>query len=198
MLLAPFVLLYLLMAAGVVIFVMIWTIVRARQRGVAAMLRTIGVWAAAVLLTTAAGVSWVLAEWRSPVDASADDLVGRWVSESSEGTAAIELRSDGSARVEDVPSIAAWSFQWLEDAPDLPETFTGGAVWEPPPFEQVVLSCEGGESFSLQWQTVESPTGTIYLEFIAGDPDSPEYFGEFRRVDTDEAPTSGSTSETAC
>ncbi|MEI5583959.1 MULTISPECIES: hypothetical protein [unclassified Agromyces] len=198
MLFAPVILLYLLVAAGVVIFVMIWTIMRSRQRGIAAMLRTVGVSAAVVLLTTAAGVVWVLVEWRSPVAVSASDLVGRWVSESSEGTAAIELRSDGSARVEDVPSMAAWSFEWLDDAPDLPETFTGEAAWVPPPSPRVVLTCEDGESISLQWQTVESPTGAMYLEFIAGDPDSPRYFGEFTRTDPDEAHASVRSSEPAC
>jgi hypothetical protein len=197
-LLAPFILLYLLMAAGALVVVMILTIMRARQRGIAAMLTAIGAWAAAILLMTAAGVAWVLTEWRSPVDASSEELVGRWISESSEGTATIELRPDRSAEVEGVPSIAAWRFEWLDDAPELPATFSGDAVWEPPPSERLLLTCENGETFSLLWQAVESPTGVLYLEFIAGDPDSPRYFGEFRRIDTDDVPMSGPTSELAC
>jgi hypothetical protein len=195
---APFILLYLVVAVGVLIFVMIWTVGRARQDGRAAMMTTIGIWATVGLLTTVAGAAWFMVNWRSPVAASPEQLTGYWESESPDGTATIELRPDGSAIVGGVPSVAAWSIDWMDEVPDLPAVLSGEGLWEAAPFEEVEFTCSDGQTLRLLWQTVESPTGAMYLQFIAGDPDTPRYFGEFSRVESSDVPNLDPASKLAC
>ncbi|GAA1058233.1 hypothetical protein GCM10017608_06350 [Agromyces luteolus] len=185
-------------AAGFLIFLIVWSIRRARQGGRSAIIATIGIWAAAGVLTGLAGTAWYLANWRSAVSASPPQLTGRWSSESSDGRATIELRRDGSAVVEGVPSDAAWTFDWMDETPDLPAVLDGHGTWEGERFGSVELSCADGRDLRLLWHAVESPTGTMYLQFIAGDPDAPEYFGEFSKVDDQNAPDMQATTKPAC
>jgi len=185
-------------AAGVLIVLIVWSIKRARQDGRSAIITTIAIWAAAGLLTGLAGTAWYLVNWRSTISASPQQLTGRWSSESSDGRATIELRRDGSAVVEGVPSNAAWNVDWMDEIPDLPAVLDGHGTWEGEPSGYVELSCADGRALRLLWQAVESPTGTKYLQFVAGDPDAPEYFGEFRKVDDQDSTDMRATTKSAC
>ncbi|TYL53314.1 hypothetical protein [Agromyces mariniharenae] len=185
--LAPLLLLYFIVVVGTLIFLIFWTIGRARRHGATAVIKTVGISVGAGLLVALGVSAWVMTSWRTPASVSPEELAGTWTGESRSGTATIVLRTDGSASVDGVPSVAAWSIDWMDDAPDLPASLSGEGTWRPSPFEEVVLTCANGQTLNLQWQTVESPGGSLYLQFIAGDPDSPKYYGEFSRVDP--APT---------
>ncbi|MGR2752142.1 hypothetical protein [Agromyces arachidis] len=176
---------------------MVWTIRQARQHGRSALMTTIAIWCAAGVLTALAGTAWFMVGWRSSADASPEQLTGSWTTESPDGTATIELRPDGSAVVAGVPSEAAWSDRWPAAEPGLPEVLSGEGVWDVPS-EELELTCADGRTLRLWWQTVESPTGAMYLQVIAGDPDAPDYFGEFSRVDERDAPSPARSSGPAC
>lgn len=171
---------FLLMAAVGLLVVLIWTVRRAQHRGRAHLWVTIGVWAGAGLLVTVALVAANTTFGRSQVSASAEQLSGRWVSESSHGTATIDLQSDGSVFVEGVPSTAAGA----ENA-GLPPVLSGGGTWEAGSSPSVALTCASGRTITLRSMAMESPAGSMYLQFLVGDPDAPTYFEEFSRADSD-------------
>jgi hypothetical protein len=195
---ASFILLYLLMVAGAVLFLMIWTVRRARQRGTVQTVKAIGIWAGAVLLVTLAAVAWTMMTGRSPVSASAEQLTGYWTSKSSEGTAAIDLRSNGSAFVEGVPSAATFEVGWAGDDLGLPPMLSGEGTWEVGSNVRVALTCANGQTVTLLSDAVQSSTGEVYLQFMAGDPDAPTFFREFSRIDSDTVPDPEPGSGLAC
>jgi hypothetical protein len=86
----------------------------------------------------------------------------------------------------------------MDEAPDLPAVFDGRGTWEGEPSSYVELSCADGRALRLLWHAVESPTGTMYLQFIAGDPDAPKYFGEFSKADDQDASDMRATTNPAC
>jgi hypothetical protein len=195
---APFIVLFLLLVAGTLIFLMIWTVSRARRRGAAQVLKTAGIWTLAGLLIVLAGGAYNFAFGRSPVTASADELTGTWRNESREGTATIDLRSDGSAFVSSVPSVAAWQVGFGADDLGLPPLLSGEGIWDASSNIRVELTCESGQPITLIAYAVQSATGSTYLQFMAGDPDAPTYFREFSRVDFNSGPHREEAPEPSC
>lgn len=188
MFLAPILLLSFVMVVGALLFLMIYSVRRARQRGTAQMMTAIGIWAGIVVLVTLAAVISTVVPGRSHVSASAEQLTGYWTSESSEGTAAIELRSDGSAFLEGVPSAAVFEVGFGDDL-GLPPMLSGEGSWKVEPRQiSVKLTCANGQTVTLLSEAVKSYTGAMYLQFMSGDPDAWSFFREFSRVESSTVP----------
>ncbi|MGW9632032.1 hypothetical protein ACWGST_15140 [Agromyces sp. NPDC055520] len=198
MFVAPFIVLFLIMMTGTVIFLVIWTINRARKRGAAQVLKTVGIWTLAGLLIVLAGGAYNFAFGRSPVSASGNELTGTWKNESSEGTATIDLRSDGSAFVSGVPSAAAWEVGFGSYDLGLPPLLSGEGTWDASSNIRVEFTCDSGQPITLLADAVESATGSTYLQFMAGDPDAPTYFREFSQVDSSFGPHREDVPEPSC
>ncbi|MEF3405133.1 hypothetical protein [Agromyces sp. CCNWLW203] len=198
MFVAPFIVLFLILMTGTVIFLVIWTINRARKRGAAQVLKTVGMWTLAGLLIVLAGGAYNFAFGRSPVSASASGLTGTWTNESSEGTATIGLRSDGSAFVNGIPSAAAWEVGFGADDLGLPPLLSGEGTWDVSSHIRVKLTCDSGQPITLLADAVEGATGSTYLQFMAGDPDAPTYFREFSRVDSSSGAHREEVTEPSC
>ncbi|MET4158148.1 hypothetical protein [Agromyces sp. PvR057] len=187
---APLILLFLLVMLGTLIFLVVWTINLARRRGRSQVLKTIGVWVVSGALVVAALVAWNQAFGRSPIAASAEEVAGVWRDESAESTSTIDLRSDGSAHVVGIPAAAVFEEALGTRDLDLPARFSGEGTWDATSDLSIKIVCESGETITLLGEAVQSSTGTLYLRFMAGDPDAFTYDREFSRID------SGSTSET--
>ena len=122
------------------------------------------------------------------MSASAAELTGYWTSESSEGTAAIELRSDGSAFLQGVPSAAVFEGGFGDDL-GLPPMLSGEGSWEVEPWQiSVELTCANGQTVTLLSEAVQGFKGAMYLQFKAGDPDAWSFFREFSRVESGTVP----------
>ena len=110
----------------------------------------------------------------------------------------IDLRSDGSAYVAGVPSVAAWEVGSGADDLRLPPELSGAGTWRVGSNLSVQLTCGGGQTVTLVGEAVQSSMGTIYLQFMAGDPDAPTYFREFSRVDSASVRENGANAGVAC
>ena len=73
-----------------------------------------------------------------------------------------------------------------------------GGTWEGWGNAKITLTCENGRTLTMLSAAVEDAAGSIYLQFMVGDPDGPSFFQEFHRAESVTVPLPRAGADPIC